>query len=510
MKIPQARHLFLRLALALFFASALSPCALAGTMGIEVVVVVDSSGSMKKSDPQTLRIPAAKLFFSLLGAEDSSALISFSGDGKTLLDLTPLTSDAARTKLLRAADKITSNGKHTNLHAALTRAHELLAKHPNKDKPRYIVLMSDGQMDSGDTQRDAALTTSLRDELLPALKKDAIEVHTIAFTNSSDAELLRTIAHDTAGLARLALTDAELHTVFSEIFERSKKPDMLPIENGEFLVDAAIDEVTIVASKEDAQVQIELQAPDASRVSEQSKDPKIRWLTTPRFDMITLPQPKTGKWKILSSHGTNKAYVVTQLKLASDINHHEKETNKNYIMHAWLAQNDTLISERAVLDATKIRAEISQPDGNIMHVEFHDDGTANDTAANDGTYTGEFVLRLGGPHELRLQAKSVTFDRTASYPFDVFAPPPATPPKPAPKQPIELPPPVAAIALEHETPHAVTAPLPVPEPEPDDTLNVWGLLGIFTLFNLFIGMVVVLVIMIKKQLRAKSAGKKSA
>ncbi|MBI3773946.1 MAG: VWA domain-containing protein [Gammaproteobacteria bacterium] len=159
MKIPLARQCFLCLALAVLFASMLTPCASAGTMGIDVVVVVDSSGSMKQSDPQTLRIPAAKLFFSLLGAEDSSALISFSGDGKTLLDLTPLTSDAARTRLLRAADHITSNGLYTNLYAALTRAHELLAKDPASNNPRYIVLMSDGKMDSGDAQRDAALTT---------------------------------------------------------------------------------------------------------------------------------------------------------------------------------------------------------------------------------------------------------------------------------------------------------------------------------------------------------------
>ncbi|MBI3773945.1 MAG: hypothetical protein HY273_00035 [Gammaproteobacteria bacterium] len=292
------------------------------------------------------------------------------------------------------------------------------------------------------------------------------------------------------------------------MFERSKKPDMLPVEHGEFLVDAAVDEVTIVASKQDVQVQIELQAPDASRVSEHNKEPKIRWLTTPRFDMITLPQPKTGKWKILSSHGINKAYIVTQLKLASDIDHHEKAANKSYLMHAWLAQNDTVISERAVLDATRIRAEISQPDGNILQVEFHDDGKANDATAHDGTYTAELMLRQGGSHELRLQATSVTFDRTVSYLFDVFAPPPSAQPTPEPKQPIVLPLPAAVSAPEHATPQAATA--PGPETEADDTLNVWVLLGIFTLFNIFIGMVAVLVILIKKQLRAKSARKSSA
>ena len=63
MKIPQAQHRSVHLALALLIATTLTPCALAGTAGINVAVVVDSSGSMKKNDPQMLRIPAAKLFF---------------------------------------------------------------------------------------------------------------------------------------------------------------------------------------------------------------------------------------------------------------------------------------------------------------------------------------------------------------------------------------------------------------------------------------------------------------
>jgi hypothetical protein len=38
---------------------------------MDVVLVMDSSGSMKKTDPLSLRIPAAKLFVSLLDKDDS-------------------------------------------------------------------------------------------------------------------------------------------------------------------------------------------------------------------------------------------------------------------------------------------------------------------------------------------------------------------------------------------------------------------------------------------------------
>jgi uncharacterized protein (DUF58 family) len=53
---------------------------------IDVVLVMDSSGSMKKTDPQSLRIPAAKLFISLLKDGDRASVISFSGDIRTFTE----------------------------------------------------------------------------------------------------------------------------------------------------------------------------------------------------------------------------------------------------------------------------------------------------------------------------------------------------------------------------------------------------------------------------------------
>jgi len=57
------------------------------TGGIDVILVMDSSGSMKKTDPMTLRIPAARLFLSLLGKHDRAGVVSFSDKGYPLMQL---------------------------------------------------------------------------------------------------------------------------------------------------------------------------------------------------------------------------------------------------------------------------------------------------------------------------------------------------------------------------------------------------------------------------------------
>jgi len=228
--------------------------------GVDAVLVMDSSGSMAKNDPNKLRVPAAKMFMSLLGAQDRIGLISFSDNGYPVLHLTA-PGPKTNARILASADKVSSKGVYTNLYAALEKGLAMLDKEGRAGQEKMLVLMSDGKMDVGDTDEDWALTQKLQGELLRSARDSGIKVYTIAFTEASDVELLKEVADETGALFKLAKTDRDLHEVFSAIFESAKDPDMLPIEGGEFVVDASIEEVTIVASKEREDVRIFLQTP---------------------------------------------------------------------------------------------------------------------------------------------------------------------------------------------------------------------------------------------------------
>jgi len=261
--------------LVFLIAASLVSIAQAADGGVDAVLVMDSSGSMAKNDPNKLRVPAAKMFMSLLGEQDRIGLISFSDNGYPVLHLTaPGPKTDAR--ILASADRVSSKGVYTNLYAALEKGLAMLEKESQEGQEQMLVLMSDGKMDVGDTDEDWALTQKLQGELLQSARARGIKVYTIAFTEASDVDLMKEMANETGALFKLANTDQDLHEVFSAIFESAKDPDMLPIEGDEFVVDASIEEVTIVASKEREDVRIFLQSPQGKQQSSDDAGDNIK------------------------------------------------------------------------------------------------------------------------------------------------------------------------------------------------------------------------------------------
>ncbi len=286
---------------------------------IDVALVLDSSGSMKKTDPKSLRIPAAQLFISLLDSSDRAAVLSFSDQGYPIAGLTPVNNEAHKKELLDAAESITSDGLHTNLYDAFKKGMELLSDAKEEGREQIIVLMSDGMMDVGDHEKDRQLLARLKSELAGALKEQNIKVYAIAFTDQSDRRLLEKLSKQTGGFYNLALTDKDFHLIFTSIFESLKSPEMLPMEKNGFLIDASIQEVTIVVSKESSATDIQIHDPDGQTYSGNQQYSGISWFISENFDMITIQKPVEGRWEILYSTGkNNKAYIITDLKLETN------------------------------------------------------------------------------------------------------------------------------------------------------------------------------------------------
>lgn len=255
---------------------------------MDVVLVMDSTGSMKKTDPLSLRIPAAKLFISLLDKNDHAGVISFSDSAVPLSPLISLDSDSSKNILSQAIDKITSTGLHTNLYEAFNKGLEALSAEKDSGREKIIVLMSDGLMDTGDPEKDKTLIEKLKTYLTKMLIDKGIKVYAIAFTSQSDIQLLEKVSKQTGGFYNLALTDKDIHVVFTSIFESLKAPDMLPISENGFLIDKSVEEVTIVATKDSANTTIQLNSPDGKKYSSKNKPVDAEWFVTGNFDMMTM------------------------------------------------------------------------------------------------------------------------------------------------------------------------------------------------------------------------------
>ena len=390
--------------------------------GVDAVLLMDSSGSMAKNDPHRLRVPAAKLFMSLLGHNDRIGLISFSDNGYPVLHLTPPGSDNSA-RILAAADKVSSKGVYTNLYAALLKGVNMLDKEGAPGQEKMLVLMSDGKMDVGDSDEDWKLTQQLQGELLKSIQDKHIKVYTIAFTEASDTDLLKDIAKQSGALFKLAKNTTGLHSVFSDIFETAKSPDMLPIEGGEFTVDASIQEVTIVASKEREDVRIFLQSPDGRKFSAEDANDRLKWFLSEHFDMITVHNPRPGNWKLLFSGGRNRAYIVTNMAL----NHNPQQPNltvgEDMVLESWLEEDGKLLDKEAVLTNTRFRMQIAAPDGATAEFDLYDTGEFGDKKIADGVYSNTLSYENPGSYRIDLIAEGETFKRQKTVHFDVAARP---------------------------------------------------------------------------------------
>lgn len=392
--------------------------------GIDVVLVMDSSGSMKKTDPISLRIPAAKMFISLLDKNDRAAVISFSDKGYPIIHLTVPDGNENKDKLTSAVNKISSKGAHTNLYDALVKGQEIVTE-GQSERNRIIILMTDGMMDTGNKKEDERLSSMITDLLVKEFEKLKITVYTIAFTEHSDAKLLQGIAAMTGGVYSLALSDKDLHQVFASIFESAKKPEMLPIDENGLLVDKSIEELTIVASKSKPDAVVAIELPGGKKISSKDKMEGAVWFSSPAFDMVTVQKPVEGRWKIHFSAGSDKAYIVSNMKMMTDFDKQHLEQGKGINVKAWFEQDGSIITKQEILETTEVSLELAQPAGEPYKAVF-----VAPKEHNDGVLSAQFTPKAPGHHGLRIVARGKTFERERGFKFDVTAPAHAEAPKP--------------------------------------------------------------------------------
>ena len=379
---------------------------------MDVVLVMDSSGSMKNNDPTSLRIPAAKLFISLLDKNDRASVVNFSDKSYSLIQLTPADNENNKEQLLKAAEKITSAGLFTNLYDALRAGLDILSVDEKGERSKIIVLMSNGMMDVGDTDKDKELVDGIRNEMATTLEDKGIKVYSIAFTEQSDRLLLDKISKQTGGFYNLARTDKDFHLIFTSIFESLKHPDMLPMSEKGFLIDGSIEEVTIVATKATPQTRIRLNAPNGRSYSDKEKSTGIGWFVSDNFDMITIKSPAKGRWEILfSTGGNNKAYVITNLKLQTNFDQLYSTFGDPLDIRIWLEKDGITITEQDVLNKFNVYIELTGPDGQISKLSPFNKG--------EGVFVRSIAPFTPGNYKLRIVAQGNTFEREKAFVFNI-------------------------------------------------------------------------------------------
>lgn len=178
---------------------------------IQVILVMDTSGSMRGPKMDAAREAAAR-FLSRLDSGDRAALLSFDTTVTTQIGLTDALDDVRRR--VERLDAI--NGAGTCLYDALHEAIILSAAIPSGR--RAIVLLTDGIDELPDGRRCSRTT---EEEILTLAKAGLTRVplYTIGLGSRVDAEALNRLAERTGGRYRFAYDEQSLAGLFQTLLE---------------------------------------------------------------------------------------------------------------------------------------------------------------------------------------------------------------------------------------------------------------------------------------------------
>ena len=278
--------------LIIVFSLGLNSSAIAAPKTDDVRVLIDVSGSMKKTDPSNLRVSALKLLNGLIPSGSKAGVWTFG----RYVDMTikwGLVNEEWRKAADAGASKIHSNALFTNIESGLERVRRGWEK-PDVNTRRSLILLTDGQVDiskhtvKNEKSRQNVLTSSIQ-----ALKKSGVEVHTIALSRFSDEVLLKQLALDTGGSFEIAESAQDLQRIFFRTFERATKPDTVKLTGNQFSVDKSIKEMTLLIFRQKHSAPTILYPPESDSLSLKKPGRSI-WRSDSGYDLITIKKPKTG------------------------------------------------------------------------------------------------------------------------------------------------------------------------------------------------------------------------
>ncbi|MGO9014120.1 MAG: VWA domain-containing protein [Dissulfurispiraceae bacterium] len=386
--------------------------------GADIMLLIDSSGSMRKTDPHDYRKTAAELFISLLSSDDRAGVVSFGDSAKLLLPLTRCSKESYG-RFTSAINKISSREFSTNIYDGVKMGFDELKT--SQSSKKVLLLLSDGKLTLGSKEKEAEALSSLS-ALLPKLVKSGITLSTIAFSDQADAKFLDDLARAGGGFFKLALTDQDIHIIFASMFEKIKSPDEVPFDGNSFSIDKDIKEAIVFISKK-AGTMTTLVDPSGKKNTPAKFGQNIQWYQTNIFDLITVSDPVPGKWQVnLSTKQGNKVFVITNLSLKTSFNTNFVNKNEKVRGDVWLEKDGGILKERDILDQVVFSAVLAGPDGKSSKIELHAGGQPQ-----GGVFSFEFVVPQTGDYALTLMAQGKTFKRTKTIQFKAVEHAPAPP-----------------------------------------------------------------------------------
>ena len=437
----------------------------------DVRIIVDISGSMKETDPENLRRPAARLLDRMLPAGAEAGVWTF-GQYVNMLVPHATVDDAWRNRVIERSEQINSVALYTNLGLAMEKASDDWLSGGTLENT-HLILLSDGKVDiPGGEAASREEERRILETLLPSLKAKGATIHTVGLSELADITFLQRLARETGGSFQLAKTAEALNLAFADALNTAVPQEQIPIEGDGFAVDAGVREFTalIFTGGSDAEARsLALSEPDGEPFTANNLPDNVRWAVEPGYDLITVTEPAAGRWRIVGDLGQgSRVTVVSDLRMAVSEVPSEFSEETPFNLEVVFFEESEKIRNRDFLGVMQVSLSITANDGRR--------GTkvlSGDQPPEDGVYR-DTVTRLPAPgrYQIDVVADGGTFSRKFSA-MTAFTLPGEEPELAVVSEPLvpdlseRVEPEAPAEPEPVEAPAPVADPEPMPEPEPE-------------------------------------------
>lgn len=177
--------------------------------GIDIVFVVDVSGSMDWDNRLPTTKSALNAFLNALTDNDRAALVKFQSSASVV---SPLTQDI--NSVMNKVSSLSAGGG-TAMYKGLSSAINLLIDYGKNDSYKMVILLGDGEDDP------SVNYDSYYGHLISMAKDNNIVVHTVGASENASTQVLTQIAKSTGGNYYVATQTEEIKTAFKEIQENT-------------------------------------------------------------------------------------------------------------------------------------------------------------------------------------------------------------------------------------------------------------------------------------------------
>ncbi len=365
----------------------------------DIVLIIDSSGSMTTNDPNDLRKNAAQLFIGLAASDTQIdiqiGVIDFDDWARPVAPLTRV-DPAGKTELEIAVGQINSDGG-TNITAGLQVGFDVLSEATDQGGRKAAVLLTDGE-DNSNTQ-----------PVVSNYFAQNWSIYTIGLGGGINRAKLETIARDTPQGEYFQADRVTIQEIYNAIFAKVTRKSVLANLSGyinqeqsiskNVSIDPGITQTNISVSWQGSTIGTALVDPSGREITPDTADALgIGYQVAPTFAIYTIENPMSGEWQMritgtdIPPEGEPYSLLVTG---ASDFVTNFLAFEPSYAIADTVRigiriEEKTGDTAQPVLGAAA-SATIIRPDGRIETIDLFDDGTHNDNAAGDGVYTADYV-----------------------------------------------------------------------------------------------------------------------